>query len=98
MKKNTLFFVFLIITTNLIAQLDKKTWLVGGTGSMTTTKSNYRSDTYYQESDELKVNFNPNIGYFIGDKFALGLKQTFSWVKIEVTTDGGLFTNVKDMI
>ena len=74
-------------------QLDKKTWLVGGVGNLSTTKNTQRTNNGYQESDEFTVTISPNIGYFISDKFVVGLSQNLSWFKAEVTTFGGSKTN-----
>jgi hypothetical protein len=64
------------------AQLDKNTWLVGGSGNFYSSKRDYTSFVTPMTngySKELSLTVTPNIGYFITDKFALGLKPYFSW-------------------
>jgi hypothetical protein len=89
--------IALSFTLSLIsaqAQLTKKNWLVGGTGSFTSTKNSYSNSNYYQTSDVTDIRISPNIGYFIIDKFAVGLRPSFSKNKAQVTTTGGGYTNV----
>lgn len=77
-------FHFLALTAN--GQLDKNTWLVGGAGSFYSSKRDYTSfvsPITNGYSKELSLTISPNIGYFITDKFALGLKPYFSWGKGE---------------
>ncbi|MDE3143471.1 MAG: hypothetical protein KGL19_04905 [Bacteroidota bacterium] len=64
--------ILLIITAGFIfcnaySQITKGNWMVGGSGSFS-TKSNSSSN----------IQFNPNIGYFFGNKFAAGLKFDFA--------------------
>lgn len=90
MKKIILFFTAVFfLSFSSIAQLDKKTWLVGGSGSFSSYKQDFKStivETVYKVTD---VKISPNIGYFVMDKFAVGLKSTLSWWK-----DKGVSANV----
>lgn len=85
--KNT-FFLFLAIffTINSFAQLDKGNWLVGGSGNFYLSKRDYTSYTspvLNGYSKELHLTISPNGGYFLLDKFAVGLRPYFSWGKGE---------------
>jgi hypothetical protein len=75
--------VTLLFTINTYGQLDKKTWLVGGSGSF---------DSYKQEQSFISqgtgepinavynyknIEFTANVGYFIIDKFATGIKISY---------------------
>ena len=96
MKTTTL----LLITTFFLikhsyCQIEKGTWLVGGTGSFSSSKNSYSNPNYFQTSDVINLKISPNIGYFIIDKLAAGLRPSFTWDKAEVTTAGGLTTNIK---
>lgn len=82
MKKIFLFFItifFLVI--NLNAQIKKGNWLIGGSGFYTNTNSKYTVFTnntndnsiYNQEVVNKNLNIGGNIGYFIGDKFIVGI-------------------------
>jgi len=84
----------LIFTVTLSAQIIKNNWLVGGTGIFLSSKNTYTSPTYSSSSDRLDIKISPNIGYFITDKFASGLRVSFSKYKEEVNGSGGLNTNI----
>lgn len=87
-KLITLAFVFLTISAS--AQLDKGVWLVGGTGSLLASKVEYTipAMSYAYSADKLNISISPNIGYFLMDKFALGIKSSYNKDKSEVN-DGG---------
>jgi len=78
-----LFFTFITVI-NANAQLTKKYWLIGGNGSFKTYKSNEsftnQSTGVYNEIQKRNRQFDavPKIGYFILDKFAIGLIASFS--------------------
>jgi hypothetical protein len=79
MKQTTFFIVttlLLSLTSN--AQLDKKNWLVGGSGSFKSFNNNFTSVVYNSEAKITEIKLTPNIGYFVIDKFAVGLKTTLS--------------------
>ena len=86
MKKTILTLLTFAITILSYGQLNKKTWLVGGSGNFSTVKRTYEGASFSSESDDLNLNISPNIGYFIKDKFVIGLKPYFSWFKSVVTT------------
>jgi hypothetical protein len=94
--KIKIFVLFLISIFYLTAacQLTKGHWLDGGAGSFSSTTNTYSSSNYFQSSDVPDIKISPNIGYFFIDKFAIGLRPGFSKNKAEVTTTGGLSTNV----
>ena len=84
----------LLFSFQSYSQLTKGNWLVGGTGNFSSTKNTYATSTYFQTSDVIDVKISPNIGYFIFDKFAVGVGPSFSKNKAQVTTPGGAYTNV----
>lgn len=92
-KLITLAFVFLVI--NASAQLDKGVWLVGGTGSLLASKVEYTipAMSYVYNADRLNISVSPNIGYFIVDKFALGLKTNYTKSKEQGNGLGGGYSN-----
>lgn len=77
-----------LISFSSIAQLDKKNWLVGGIGTFNSTNDKFQSTTVTSEYQVTEVKIIPNIGYFIIDKLAIGLKSSFSWRK-----DKGISSN-----
>ncbi len=63
------------------SQITKGHWLIGGQGDFSYTKTKYKDDqgSNFQitGSDEIpfyEINLEPNIGYFLRDKFAVGIK------------------------
>ncbi len=59
------------------AQITKDNWLVGGSASFSNSKQNliYSAD----KNSDVSFSILPNIGYFITDKFALGLSPGVSF-------------------
>jgi len=95
MKK--LFVSYLLITFCFYAngQITKGNWLVGGTGKFYSYTSQYTSATYSNEAKYTQIDISPNIGYFVTDKLAFGVRPSFSSIKGEVTTTGGGSTNTQ---
>ncbi len=92
-----LFYIFtlLVISINSSSQLTKGHWLVGGTGKIFSYKNNFTSPTYNSDANYTEIDLSPNIGYFITDKIAFGIRPSFNSFKGEVTTAGGGSTNVQ---
>jgi hypothetical protein len=93
MKNITLTIAFLLFLNICFAQLEKNTWIIGGSGNMSFSNYTYSLGTYYSESKGFDLKLSPNVGYFVADKFAVGLKPFVSWYKTDVTTPGGLTAN-----
>lgn len=76
--------LILFFVNDAKAQLDKKTWLVGGSGNLYLSKRDYKtfsSTGLSRKTNELYLNLYPTIGYFLADNFAIGLKPYFTWGK-----------------
>lgn len=71
------------------AQLEKGTWLVGGTASLFSTKNTFTSVTTTTNTDALRLTISPSIGYFLADKFTVGLRPGFTKIKSETAPNGG---------
>lgn len=95
MKQLVLLFSFSTFFFTAQSQLTKGIWLAGGTGKFYAYKSQYSSATYSNEASYTQIDLSPNIGYFVADKLAFGLRPTFSSIKGEVTGPGGLRTNTQ---
>jgi len=67
---------FIFLNPKANSQVTKGNWLVGGNASFSMIKNGYSRDNYLQLS--------PNIGYFILDKLAAGLKLDFGTIKTNV--------------
>lgn len=78
-------FTFSLSTT---AQLTKDNWLVGGAGNFLSSKNTYVSSTLSSTTDVIYLNISSDIGYFIMDKLAAGLKVSYSKIKENVRISG----------
>lgn len=88
--KKTLYLIFFLLTTNSIwGQLTKGHWLVGGSAYLNSYKNEIFSNSYNENGKYTQINLSPNVGYFFADRFALGLKTTFTSLKGEFTVAGG---------
>ncbi len=82
MKKIVLFIICVfscILVSN--AQLKKRTWLVGGSGSFYSYTQELKSQITNDEAKYTEINLNASLGYFAIDKLALGAKSSFSYLK-----------------
>jgi hypothetical protein len=95
MKKFLILLLLLQVSFFANAQLNKNTWLVGGNGKFYSYKSVLNSPSYNNEGKFTQIDLSVPVGYFVADKLAFGLKPTFSSIKGEITTPGGLTTNVQ---
>ncbi len=91
---NTIVF-FLFFFSSGYSQITKGNWLVGGNGEFYSYTAQYTAPTYSNEASYTQIDLSPNIGYFVADKLAFGIRPTFSSIKGKVTTSGGLATNVQ---
>ena len=83
MKKTILFFITACFFINTYGQITKKNWLLGGTGSYSSDKQVLQGST--TELKSAYATLTPNIGYFIADKFAIGINLGFGLNKITAT-------------
>lgn len=80
MTSLTILILFLSFTSN--GQLDKKYWLVGGAGSFYSYNDDFTTTGQPTVSGKLtEVNLSGNIGYFLFDKFAAGLRPGINSIK-----------------
>lgn len=83
--------LFFTVTAN--AQITKGNWMVGGSGSFYSTNLKDQNT----DSKTIGLELRPNVGYFLADKFAMGVSPLFAYGKPEgnspVTSYGvGLYT------
>lgn len=76
MKKILLSLVLINFLSASKAQINKGNWLVGGSGTISRQQEELLSSDVKTTSIELA----PNLGYFIVDKFSLGLKPGFGYM------------------
>jgi hypothetical protein len=65
----------LLITFASNAQIDKGNWMMGGSGRF----GNYKTTNSDESFNTTQIGINPNIGYFIIDKLAVGTSAQFSF-------------------
>lgn len=88
--KHILSFSFLLLVANsTFGQLTKGHWLVGGSGSFYSYKNEIISNVSTTNGKYTQINISPNIGYFLADKFALGMNTTVTSIKGDDTVVGG---------
>lgn len=93
MKQFILLFGFSTFCLTAQSQLTEGIWLVGGTGSFSSTQNTYSSSAATQSSEVVNLNLSPNIGYFLLDKFAIGIRPSFAKIKSHITSVNGGNTN-----
>lgn len=81
MKTTKLLFItalFSFVTSN--AQITKGNWMVGGTGNFESNniETNIKSSNSTSTQTDKGLLLQPNVGYFLFDKFAVGLSPNLS--------------------
>lgn len=89
-KNKWIFIIALFLSTITQGQITKGIWLVGGSANFSSANGETISNTGTQKSIFLDISASPNIGYFIADKFAVGLKPSFTYSKADY---GGLIND-----
>lgn len=94
MKQYFILLAAVTFTINSFGQLDKTNWLIGGNGTFNSFNHNYQSTVVNSESNVTEIKTTPNIGYFVVDKLAVGLKSSFSWRKEKEISAGAGKSNI----
>ncbi|MBN8663809.1 MAG: hypothetical protein J0L83_04510 [Chitinophagales bacterium] len=83
MRKTFLFLFTIILFQSSFGQISKGNWLVGGSGQLSAYSSTNTNVSPAREQNvkALYISVSPNIGYFIKDKFAVGLRPALTWEK-----------------
>lgn len=89
MKRLLLLLSFVTISIISNCQITKGNWLIGGLANFLSSKSIYTSPNLSQTQDRVDIKISGSIGYFLLDKFALGLRPSYSKSKGEVEGSGG---------
>jgi hypothetical protein len=80
MKTFKLFLIATILfTISASSQITKGNWMVGGDANYTNSKVVNTNDEIIGSANSIRI--FPNIGYFIYDKFALGINGLFNYGK-----------------
>lgn len=88
MKSLLIGLTLLFISVSSFAQLNEKTWLLGGSGSLYSYSQNYISPLNTLEAKYTNIELSGTVGYFVVKKFAVGLRPGFSFFKGNVTNQG----------
>lgn len=80
MKKTIYFLLLTAFSSN--AQITKNNWLVGGDASFTFSQTEVKkissgTNTNYDSKGTYSIRIDPNLGYFILNKFAVGCKVSY---------------------
>lgn len=84
-----IFFTAVLFSLNLIGQITKNNWLLSGNASFSSQKNSSAASLQYKQSD---FQIAPTIGYFVIDKFALGLRPSFIYGKNNLIANGKVQT------
>jgi len=88
-------FLFITLFYFSHSQVTQGIWLTGGTGTLLSTNYSWVSPTFSYSSDKVDIKISANLGYFIKDKIALGLRPSFSKYKeVAEGTGGNINSNV----
>lgn len=68
--------VFALFLISVKAQVTKGNWLVGGNAVFSTLKSASTSAVQFKQTN---IQLSPVVGYFLKDKFAVGLKPSYTY-------------------
>lgn len=83
--KRKLLFVFALISFHYChGQLTQGNWLLGGSSQFSLYQNKYTTQyptAFEQTSQGFNITASPNIGYFIKDRFALGIRPSLIWEK-----------------
>ncbi len=86
----------LLITCSFAAnsQISKGYWLLGGGGQFYSYISRHTSTVYNSEYKYTKIDLSSNVGFFVKDRLAIGIRPAFSSNKGE-SIPGGIRTNIQ---
>ena len=79
MKFYTLLLFSFFLIFSAYGQLDKGTFLLGGNGSFYNYNGKFNSSNNNTTSKATDIKINASVGYFLIDKFVLGLRPSFSF-------------------
>ncbi len=90
--------VLIYFTQPALAQLEKGIWHTGGMADFYSHKQAFETELTSSNANRTNINLNANIGYFVADKFSLGLKPGFSSVKAEFSNGGAIMNTQRYLL
>jgi len=91
MKHLLLAFLLTFVSIAAQSQLTKHTWLVGGSGNFYTYHEDYTAPSVGFTGKYSTIDLSPSVGYFLADKFTVGIRSLLSIYKGE--SSGGAKPN-----
>lgn len=82
--KHLILFFALLIYKNAHSQIEKGVWLIGGSGNFYSYNEDYSTPSYSQTAKYTSIDVAASVGHFLVDKFAVGLRPSFSFYKGKV--------------
>lgn len=89
MKKIPILALFSFLSFSCYSQITERNWLLGGSGTFSNDKTTFSTG----ESVSTEINLNPRAGYFVADRFALGLFGNYGWVSTKSNNIKSSYTN-----
>ena len=83
----------LLLFSTAHSQLTQGNWLVGGNASFSSTTYNSEGG---QKNTDFVLQLSPDIGYFLADKFAAGLKVSVGATRVKATAISGDYNKYTD--
>lgn len=88
MKKIILLFIVCLVYQFSYAQLEKDTWLVGGSGNFSSTKAKNTLQDDYTSSE---LNVSTSLGYFPLNKLAVGVMLDYRYLDVDTYNNPSYF-------
>lgn len=85
LKSFVIIIAAIFLSAKSFGQITKNTWLLSGNASFLSQKNSSAASLQYKQTD---FQISPTIGYFIIDKFAVGLKPSFTYGKNNLIAGG----------
>jgi hypothetical protein len=87
--------VVFLFASKANSQLEKNTWLVGGNGFYSTKEFHQLDSASYTTINEFR--FSPNVGFFVIDKLAFGIRASYTTISARSHPAGPLFYQSSDL-
>ena len=88
MKKTILFLLYSLFLISAKAQIAKGNWLLNGSTSFSYFKSSSEAAAQFSQTN---FQISPKIGYFLRDKFAVGISPSFIYGNNNVNSSNSFF-------
>jgi len=88
MTRTIMFKLLFLFNITSYCQITKNNWMIGGNASFSSYKGSSQATAQYEQNI---FQVSPAVGYFLIDKFVIGLRPTFSYQKLD---DYNTFTNI----